>query len=153
MNAPLASAEAAQATAPPAPDLQAVQEAQEVTNAQVAGASGLLALGNIASRVLGLLRETALTYFFGATAAVDAFLVATIVPKALYDLLIGGHINGAIVPVLSEVASTRGRAELWRVLSALASLVLVALTGWCCCCSSSPTPSYKWPVAVQTLPP
>ena len=129
MNAPLASAEAAQATAPPAPDLQAVQEAQEVTNAQVAGASGLLALGNIASRVLGLLRETALTYFFGATAAVDAFLVATIVPKALYDLLIGGHINGAIVPVLSEVASTRGRAELWRVLSALASLVLVALTG------------------------
>ncbi|MCS6835349.1 MAG: murein biosynthesis integral membrane protein MurJ [Anaerolineae bacterium] len=126
MTAPLASAEVVQAIAPPPPDLQAAQEA---TNAQVAGASGLLALGNVASRVLGLLRETALTYFFGATAAVDAFLVATIVPKALYDLLIGGHINGAIVPVLSEVASTKGRLELWRVLSALASLVLVALTG------------------------
>ena len=100
---------------------------QETTNARVAGASGILALGNICSRILGLTREIVLTFLFGATGAVDALQVAIIVPKAIYDLLIGGHINGAIVPVLSDVITLRGKDELWRVLSALVSLVIAAL--------------------------
>ena len=100
---------------------------QESTNAQVAGASGILALGNICSRLLGLTREIVLTFLFGATGAVDALQVAIIVPKAIYDLLIGGHINGAIVPVLSDVITLRGKDELWRVVSALVNLVIAAL--------------------------
>ena len=100
---------------------------QERVNARVAGASGILALGNICSRVLGLAREIVLTYLFGATGAVDALQVAIIVPKAIYDLLIGGHINGAIVPVLSDVITTRGKDELWRVVSTLISFVAALL--------------------------
>lgn len=103
------------------------QGEQERINARVAGAGGILALGNVFSRVLGLVRETVLTFLFGASGAVDAFQVAIIVPKAIYDLLIGGHINGAIVPTLSEIAARRGQDELWRVVSALFSLVTVAL--------------------------
>lgn len=103
------------------------QGEQERINARVAGAGGILALGNVFSRVLGLARETVLTFLFGASGAVDAFQVAIIVPKAIYDLLIGGHINGAIVPTLSEIAARRGQDELWRVVSALFSLVTGAL--------------------------
>ena len=105
----------------------AQQGEQERTNARLAGATGILALGNICSRILGLTREVVLTYLFGASGAVDALQVAIIVPKAVYDLLIGGHINGAIVPVLSDVITLRGRDELWRVVSALISLVIVIL--------------------------
>jgi len=113
---------------PPALDEGAPSE-QERVNARVAGASGILALGNICSRLLGLAREIVLTYLFGATGAVDALQIAIIVPKAIYDLLIGGHINGAIVPVLSDIIAQRGKDDLWTVLSALCSLViaLVAL--------------------------
>ncbi len=111
------------------PQLQATsaETEQERTNASVASATGILALGNIFSRVLGLAREVVLTFLFGATGAVDAFQVAIIVPKAIYDLLIGGHINGAIVPVLSEIITLRGKEELWRVVSILLSLVTVIL--------------------------
>lgn len=109
------------------PDITSQQTEQERTNASVAGATGILALGNIFSRVLGLARETVLTFLFGATGAVDAFQVAIIVPKAIYDLLIGGHINGAIVPVLSEVITLHGKKELWRVVSILLSLVTAIL--------------------------
>lgn len=109
------------------PKLKSAQTEQERTNASVAGATGILALGNIFSRVLGLAREIVLTFLFGATGAVDAFQVAIIVPKAIYDLLIGGHINGAIVPVLSEIITLRGKDELWRVVSILLSLVTFAL--------------------------
>ena len=99
-----------------------VAETQTETNARVARATGVLALGNITSRILGLAREVVLTNLFGATGASDAFRVAVIVPKALYDLLIGGHVNSAIIPILSEVVTTKGRDELWRLVSVLLTL-------------------------------
>jgi putative peptidoglycan lipid II flippase len=107
---------------PMLPDVAAEQEAR---NASVAGATGILALGNIASRILGLVREKALAYFFGASAAMDAFRLAVIIPQTFYDLLIGGHVNGAIVPVFSEIVTLKGRDELWKVVNILFSILLV----------------------------
>lgn len=109
------------------PDDRQVIQTQAETNAGVARATGVVALGNVTSRVLGLAREVVLTNLFGASRAVDAFNVAIIVPKALYDLLIGGHVNSALVPVLSEVVAREGRPALWRLVSVLCSLVAVGL--------------------------
>ena len=106
---------------------ESLPTSEKATNEGVARATGVLALGNIASRVLGLMREIVLTNLFGASAAVDAFNVATVVPKGLYDLLIGGHVNGAIIPVLSEVVAIKGRDELWRLVSVLLSMVTAVL--------------------------
>lgn len=103
--------------------------AQAETATQVARATGVLTLGNIASRGLGMAREIVLTNLFGASAAVDAFYVATIIPKTLYDLLIAGHVNSAIIPVLSEIATRDGAAAFWRVVSALTTLLVVLLAG------------------------
>lgn len=102
-------------------------ERQAETNAGVARATGVLALGNIASRVLGLAREIVLTNLFGATGAVDALKVATTVPTAFYDLLIGGHVNSAIIPILSEISTRQGQAALWRLVSVLVSFVTAIL--------------------------
>src|SRR5215475_8436477 len=84
---------------------EAAQAQQEETNAGVARASTIIALGSLAGRILGLVREIAFTSLFGASRAVDAFEVATSVPTAFYDLLIGGHVNSAIIPVLSAVVT------------------------------------------------
>jgi len=114
------------------PDELNASEIQSAADAaHVARATGVLTLGNIGSRVLGMAREIVLTNLFGASAAVDAFYVATIIPKTLYDLLIAGHVNSAIIPVLSEIATREGQAALWRVVSSLTSLltaILAALT-------------------------
>ncbi|HEX3052898.1 MAG TPA: murein biosynthesis integral membrane protein MurJ [Aggregatilineaceae bacterium] len=90
-------------------------------------ATSVLALGNVASRVIGLLREMILSALFGAGAAVDAFNLAIIVPRGLYDLLIGGHVNSALIPVLSEYAAHEDRRDLWDLVNALLGLVVVAL--------------------------
>jgi len=111
------SAEAEQLTNPDAP-----AEANAVARATV-----LVALGNISSRVLGLARETILSYLFGASAAVDAFKIAIIVPRGLYDLLIGGHVNSALVPVLSDYAERKDEESLWRLVSALLNLVVIGM--------------------------
>ncbi|MCU0513747.1 MAG: murein biosynthesis integral membrane protein MurJ [Anaerolineae bacterium] len=127
VNAPAPPDDTPAPARPPAAPAASPESRQAETNARVAGATAILAAGNILSRALGLMRETVMTYFFGATAAVDAYQVAVIIPKAIYDLLIGGHINGAIVPVLSEIVTLKGRTELWRVVSLLLSLAAVAL--------------------------
>lgn len=83
--------------------------------------------GNVASRLLGLLREQVMAWLFGATGATDAFVAASIVPTMVYDLLVGGAISAALVPVFVEASGDQAR--LWRLVSAVLSLVgLLVLT-------------------------
>jgi putative peptidoglycan lipid II flippase len=100
---------------------------QPSTNAGVARASALLALGNIASRVLGLMREVVLANVIGVSSAQTAFNNAVLVSRSIFDLLIAGHLSSAIVPVLSEIEAAEGREALRRVLRAMAGLILVVV--------------------------
>jgi len=93
----------------------------------IAGAATVIALGNVASRVLGLVREMVIAYLFGATGLVSAFDVASRVPRMLFDLLIDGLVSSALVPVFSELAE-RDRDELWRVASIMLSLATLVMS-------------------------
>lgn len=92
----------------------------------MARAAALIAAGNIVSRVLGLARETVIANLFGATGMVSAFRVAQIIPTMLYDLLVGGMVSSALVPVFSEQAE-RDRGGLWHLASLILSLAVVVL--------------------------
>ncbi|KAB8144066.1 murein biosynthesis integral membrane protein MurJ [Chloroflexia bacterium SDU3-3] len=91
---------------------------------RIALAAMLIAAGNIASRVLGLVRESVIGAHFGL--GVDTFTAASIVPTQLYDLLINGAISAALVPVLSEYAEGDER-EFWHVASTVINLALLVL--------------------------
>jgi len=93
----------------------------------IAQAASIVALGNMTSRVLGLVREAISAGLFGATGLVSAFGVANIIPRQLYDLLIGGMLNSALVPVFAEYAALKRREELWRIFSVILSLTVVLL--------------------------
>lgn len=93
---------------------------------QIARIASIISLGNVTSRVLGLVRDSVKSYYFGAGATVDAYNIAALVPVMLYDLLIGGVVNSSLVPVFSEYAHDR-RDELWGLVSVLLNLILVVL--------------------------
>lgn len=93
----------------------------------LARSAGLLAIGSAASRVLGLLREMVIAALFGATGEVSAFRVAAQAPVLLYDLLMGGMLSAALVPVLSQYAVPQRRPELIRLVSVLATLFAVGV--------------------------
>jgi len=97
----------------------------------VAKAAGIISLGNVTSRLLGMVRELVKAHLFGATGLVSAFEVANVVPTMLFDLLIGGMISSALVPVLSDYANSKERkVEFWRLVSTLLSVTAVFLAGF-----------------------
>ncbi len=96
----------------------------EATGVSLARATTILAFGSILSRILGFAKEILLSNYFGAGKQVDAFQIAITIPQDLYDLAISGHVNSALVPALSEYA-TKDKADLWRLVSALLSLVVL----------------------------
>ncbi len=94
---------------------------------EIARAAGVNSLGNVASRLLGLVRETVVAGMFGVSGATAAFDAISSVPKMVYELLIGGMLSAALVPVLSEYATEERQDELEQVLSVLLSLAAVTL--------------------------
>jgi len=93
----------------------------------IARAAGINSLGNVASRALGLVRESVISGTFGASGATSAFDAVSGVPKMVYELLIGGMLSAALVPILSEYASNADDTSLPEILSVLLSLALVVL--------------------------
>jgi putative peptidoglycan lipid II flippase len=94
----------------------------------VTRAAGIVSLGNVLSSGLGLIREMVKSRLFGATGSVSAYNVAALVPSMLYDLLVGGLVSSALVPLFSEYAAHKDRAELWRLVSLLLSIAIVFLS-------------------------
>lgn len=86
----------------------------------------VIALGNGASRILGLARDTVKANLFGATGLVSAYEAAAIVPTLLYDFLIGGVVSSALVPVFSEYAQ-KDKRELWHLASLVITMAVVVL--------------------------
>jgi putative peptidoglycan lipid II flippase len=82
-------------------------------------------LGNLLSRVLGLGREAVVVGLYGLTADSSSFATAATVPTMVFDLLVGGAISAALVPVLSEHADDR--STFGRVVGALLALAVVAM--------------------------
>lgn len=94
----------------------------------VAQAAGIIAIGNVLSRVMGLVREIVKADLFGAGGNVSALDTAMALPKIIYALVIGGMINSALIPVFSDYAGQERRDELWRLLNLLLVVVIVVVS-------------------------
>lgn len=93
----------------------------------LARSASILGLGNIASRVIGLARESVISGYYGSGGELSAFNLAARVPTMIYDLLVGGMLSAALVPVFSDYARRQQRDELARVVSAVFSLIALAM--------------------------
>jgi putative peptidoglycan lipid II flippase len=93
----------------------------------IASAAFIIMLGNILSRVMGLVREQVVAGLYGGSSTTDSLTIASNVSTITYDLLISGIVSAALVPVFSEYAAKEKREELWRVASSVLSIATVGL--------------------------
>ena len=86
------------------------------------------------SRILGFVRDMVIAHLFGASAGLDAFLVAFKIPNFMRRLFAEGAFSQAFVPVLSETIAVKDKAEVKALIdkvsgSLLSVLFLITLLG------------------------
>ena len=96
--------------------------------------AGVIGAATMTSRVLGLVRDQVLAYFFGAGDAMDAFRIAFRIPNVLRDLFAEGAMSAALVPSFTRAFAASDRTQAWRLASNVINFLLlvssaVALAG------------------------
>jgi putative peptidoglycan lipid II flippase len=130
----------ASASVPGAPLLdQESLPPQEIPSEESSGgslmrSSAIMAAGTLASRVTGFFRSTLLVAALGTGALGDVFNTANTIPNIVYDVLLGGVLTAAHVPLLirarnrSEKYGEEFEQRLFTVLlGALAAITLLAM--------------------------
>src|SRR5215213_5353141 len=79
------------------------------------------------SRLLGLVREVVAASYFGVTGAMSAFTIAFQVPNLIRALFADSALQGAFVPVFTELLEKGERKEAFRVASSLFFLICLIL--------------------------
>jgi putative peptidoglycan lipid II flippase len=82
--------------------------------------TGVVGALTLLSRVTGLAREMVYAQVFGASALMDAFLVAFKIPNFLRRLFAEGAFSQGFVPVISEYRHKRSQAETRELVSGVA---------------------------------
>ena len=94
-------------------------------SARLARSAGLIGVATTTSRVLGLVRDQALAYLFGAGNAMDAFNVAFRIPNLVRDLFAEGAMSAAFVPTFTRRLTLQGKDAAWRLGNQLVNALLL----------------------------
>jgi putative peptidoglycan lipid II flippase len=89
---------------------------------------GVLSFLTVVSRILGVLRDSVQFAIFGAGEVLSAFTTANIAPNLFRRLLAEGSMTAAFIPSLQEELHANGKEGTYRLLSKVASWLLV-ITG------------------------
>ena len=105
------------------------------TRTQGMGVAALaLGISAFLSRILGLVRDKVISYYFGTGSEADVYFTAFVVPDFLNYLLAGGYFSITLVPLLA-VAFKKDEEDGWRFFSAALawaalSISLLTLAAW-----------------------
>jgi putative peptidoglycan lipid II flippase len=92
---------------------------------RLARSAGVFGLATITSRVLGLVRDQVLAFYFGAGDANDAFRVASRIPNLVRDLFAEGAMSAAFVPTFTRHLTLHGRERAWHLASSVINALLI----------------------------
>ena len=97
-------------------------------NRQIARAAGTVMIALFLGQVAGLVRGIIVARTFGASPEFDAFIAANRVSETLFLLVAGGVLGSAFIPTFTGLLARDEKAPAWRLASALANTVTLALS-------------------------
>src|SRR6478672_6669821 len=83
-------------------------------------------LGFVTSRVLGLVRNMAILSQFGAGREYEAYLAAIAIPDLVFQVLAGGAVGSAFIPVFKSYFARGDQAEAWRLTNSAMTIAFLA---------------------------
>ena len=67
------------------------------------------------TKFLGFIKLRIIAQLFGASRELDIFWASSTIPDMVFNVLIGGSINAAIIPVLADTLHKKGKLELNKI--------------------------------------
>ena len=114
---------------PIAPNQEAETTPEEPSVESRTGSAALLiALGILSSRILGLVREKVVAYFFGLGAHLDVYQLVMKGANLLNNLLGEGTLSASFIPIYSRMLEEGRERDAGRFAGAVFGLLLVTLT-------------------------
>ncbi len=99
--------------------------AQSRSRLALAAAIMMAAYG--ASRLTGLVRDIVISYQFGTSRAYEAYLAGNRIPDLVFQIVAGGAVASAFIPVYTSYLARREEDEGWRLVSSLFNIGLLVL--------------------------
>ncbi len=105
-----------------------MNETREEKSKGLLGTAAVMAILILLAKLLGLLRDILVARTYGTTAAAIAYETASRLPVLIFDLVIGGVVSAAFIPVFSELLVREGKKAAMRYAAAYVNRILL-LTG------------------------
>ena len=96
-------------------------------NQQIARAAGTVMIAFIISNLVGLARGIVITRAFGTSLEFDSFNAANRIVEMLFNLVAGGALGSAFIPMFTSFLAKEDREGAWRLASGVVNLVFLAL--------------------------
>jgi putative peptidoglycan lipid II flippase len=93
-------------------------------NRELFGAATVMMAAFLLSRLTGLLRTVAIGYSFGTGPELDAYFAANRLSDTLSQIVAGGAVSAAFIPILAGYLTRGERSEAWRMVSALMTIAV-----------------------------
>src|SRR5438128_484824 len=88
----------------------------------------LVGAGILISRIIGVVRQRVFAYYFGKSAAADAFNAAFRIPNFLQNVFGEGALSASFIPVYANLLARKDEHEARRVASAVLTLLALAVS-------------------------
>ncbi|WP_321491774.1 murein biosynthesis integral membrane protein MurJ [uncultured Desulfobacter sp.] len=92
---------------------------QTSTFKKIGFASFIMMASVFASRIIGLVRETAIAWMGGASVSVDAYQVAFVIPEILNHVVASGFLSITFIPIFTRYLVENREQEGYRVFSVI----------------------------------
>ncbi len=90
--------------------------------------SAIVMLGYLLSRVIGIVRQTVLSSYFGTNSISDIYTTAFQIPDLLYLVIIGGALGTAFIPIFIEAYTKETHERAWQVANLVINAALAVLS-------------------------
>ncbi|WP_149400394.1 murein biosynthesis integral membrane protein MurJ [Dictyobacter arantiisoli] len=111
------------------PAAASAQDTGMLQKVRVGRAMSILTIAFVASRVLGILRSSMFAIVFGTSNISDAYLQAFLVPDLIFNIVSGGALSSAFIPVFTNyMVSENDQSKAWRIASSALNLAIAMMT-------------------------
>ncbi len=118
-----------QERAEPSLALRASERAAAAHMRVLAQAALVVLTGFLASRVLGVIRATVVAAHFGTGAEYSAYVTAIALPDLVFQVLVGGAVGSAFIPVFKGYLARGEMSQAWRLTSSVVNLGVLVTGG------------------------